>query len=281
MKPLYAIAILALAGDLIAVAAAASDAIPLPRPRPVPDAGAIEITDARPPPPSACRLALTADLAIAPSLPPMLGPGECGGPDLVKLEAVILPDHSRVGLTPAATLRCPMADAFVHWVRNEVAPAAAALGSPLKSIETFDSYECRGRNRILGAKLSEHGRANALDVRILKLANGKSMDLTDVHVDHDLREGLKKSVCARFTTVLGPGSDAYHSNHVHVDLQERRGGYRMCQWDIRDPPPPPAAPEQVASAIPLPRPRPEIEAPLPRPRPEVETHRRDLRLRKL
>jgi len=276
VKLLYALALVAVAGDL--AAADPADDIPLPRPRPVPEAGALEITDAPPPPPSACRLALTADLAVAPSLPLMYGPGECGGPDLVKLEAVILPDKSRVTLTPAATLRCTMAQAFVHWVREEVAPAAAALGSPPKSIETFDSYECRGRNRIVGAKLSEHGRANALDVRIIKLANGKTMDLTDVHVDHDFREGLKKSVCARFTTVLGPGADAYHSNHVHVDLQERRGGYRMCQWDIRDPPPPP---QQVASAIPLPRPRPDIDAPLPRPRPEIETHQRDSRSRKL
>jgi hypothetical protein len=79
-----------------------------------------------------------------------------------------------------------------------------------------------------------------------------------------------------FTTVLGPGSDAYHSNHVHIDLQERRDGYRMCQWEVRDPPPP-----QVASAIPLPRPRPDIDAPLPRPRPEIEPHRRDPHSRKL
>src|SRR5262249_60809571 len=99
-----------------------------------------------------------------------------------------------------------MAQVLVHWVRDEVAPAVATLGSPLKAIETFDSYDCRGRNRVVGAKLSEHGRANALDVRIIKLANGKAMDLTDVHVDHDFREGLKRSVCGRFTTVLGPGS---------------------------------------------------------------------------
>jgi hypothetical protein len=35
--------------------------------------------------------------------------------------------------------------------------------------------------------------------------------------------------------VLGPGSDGYHENHVHLDLLERRSGYRICQWDVRDP----------------------------------------------
>jgi len=254
----------------------AAEEVPLPRARPAPEAGplATEVTDAKPAPPSACRINLTAELAVAPSLPPMQGPGECGGPDLVKLEAVLLADKTRVAITPAATLRCPMAEAVVHWVRDEVAPAVADFGSPMKSIETFDSYDCRGRNRIVGAKLSEHGRANALDLRMIKLASGKAMDLTDPHVAHDFRDRLRTSLCARFNTVLGPGSDPYHSNHVHVDLQERRGNYRMCQWDVRDLPPPPPSAAEVASAIPLPRPRPEIEAPLPRSRPEVERHGR-------
>jgi hypothetical protein len=64
---------------------------------------------------------------------------------------------------------------------------------------------------------------------------------------------LRKSVCARFTTVLGPGSDGYHEDHVHVDLAERRGGYRICEWDIRTPEQAPAA---EPDAVPLPRPRP-------------------------
>jgi len=67
---------------------------------------------------------------------------------------------------------------------------------------------------------------------------------------------VRKSVCAHFTTVLGPGSDGYHENHIHVDLAERRGGYRMCQWDVRDPKP---AAGEVATTIPLPPARPKIE----------------------
>ena len=35
-----------------------------------------------------------------------------------------------------------------------------------------------------------------------------------------------------FTTVLGPGSDDFHKTHIHLDLIERKGGYRMCQWDV-------------------------------------------------
>jgi hypothetical protein len=87
--------------------------------------------------------------------------------------------------------------------------------------------------------LSEHGRANALDVRGLKLANGQSLSLTDRGVARDVREKVLGSVCGRFTTVLGPGSDGYHEDHIHLDLAERRNGYRICHWEVYDPLPAP------------------------------------------
>ncbi len=60
----------------------------------------------RAPEQSACRQALTEDIAIAPSIPDIHGPGGCGGDDLVRLEAIVLPDKHRVAVTPPATLRC-------------------------------------------------------------------------------------------------------------------------------------------------------------------------------
>ena len=190
---------------------------------------------------------------MAPSLPSLAGPGECGADDIVRLEAVVLPDKTRVAVTPPATLRCSFAEAIVHWVREDVAPAARTLDAALKSIDNYASYDCRGRNRVVGAKVSEHGKGNALDMRSLRLANGKVIGLTDPEVAKDFREGLRKSTCARFNTVLGPGSDGYHENHVHVDLAERRSGHRMCQWEVREPGPQLAA---GAEHVPLPRPRP-------------------------
>jgi len=244
---------------------AAAHAVPLPRPRPtqapnVPPAPSPTVSQAETaepdssPPPSACRLRLTTELAIAPSLPPLTGPGECGVDDVVRLEAVVLPDKRRVALTPPATVRCTFAEAIAHWVREDVTAAVRSLKATLKSIDNFDSYECRGRNRVAGAKLSEHGRANALDIRSLVLGNGTRLDLTDPQVSKESRETLRKSACARFSTVLGPGSDGYHENHVHGDLAERRGGYRMCQWDVREP-----DEESAPGSVPLPRPRPDID----------------------
>jgi hypothetical protein len=238
--------------------------VPLPKARPAgapaaepdrsgarkqtPGEPAEQAAPAAPLPPSACRLALTEEIAIAPSIPDIHGPGECGGEDLVRLEAVVLPDKRRVSVKPAAILRCPMASAIVAWIRADVAPLAANLGSVISDLDNFDSFECRGRNRMVGGRLSEHGRANALDVRAFKLANGQSVSLTDRTVARAFRESVLHSMCARFSTVLGPGSDGYHEDHIHLDLMERRNNYKICQWDVLDPLPP------IAPLLPAERP---------------------------
>jgi hypothetical protein len=250
VRAVFAILILA-----AAPAVAAAQQVPLPRPRPTQAATALPKQVPKPEeiaPLSACRLRLMT-LAVATSLPPLVGTGECGIDDVVQLEAVLLPDKTRVAVTPPATLRCSFAEAIVHWVREDVAPTVRALGAPLKSLDNYASYDCRGRNRVIGAKMSEHGKGNALDMRSFRLADGKLVGLTDPLVAKDLREQLRKAACGRFATVLGPGSDGYHENHVHVDLAERRSGHRMCQWDVREPAEPPAA---GAVQVPLPRPRP-------------------------
>lgn len=242
--------------------------IPLPKPRPeeapkatdeaAPEADGKSSPDnpnkpdqAAPPPEkqlSACRLALTEEIAVAPSIPDIHGPGACGGEDLVRLEAIVLPDKRKVAVKPAAILRCTMATAIADWVRTDMVPLAASLGSTITDLDNFDSFECRGRNRIVGATLSEHAKANALDVRSLKLANGQSIGLTDRTLSRDVRERVLHSVCSRFSTVLGPGSDWYHEDHIHLDLAQRRNDYRICQWNVWDPLP------QVAPLLPAERP---------------------------
>src|SRR4051794_1580308 len=86
------------------------------KPEPPAEAGkAVEQAAPVPPPPSACRLALTEAVAIAPSIPDIKGAGGCGGEDLVRLEAVVLPDKRRVAVKPAAILRCAMASEIADW----------------------------------------------------------------------------------------------------------------------------------------------------------------------
>src|SRR5215218_2486348 len=86
VKPIIVV-LLALAISDATCQLATAEPIPLPRARPAAIGQAQEGTPSPPgePAPSACRLRLTSKLAIAPSLPPILGPGDCGGEDLVQL----------------------------------------------------------------------------------------------------------------------------------------------------------------------------------------------------
>ena len=235
--------------------------IPLPRPRPA------EIpADQLSPQLSACEQRLS-EVALFKRLSPITGPGECIASDVVSLDSVALPDQSRVALLPPPTLRCPMAEAVAHWLRDDVAPVIGTGRTSLRGVEALDSYVCRGRNGASGGKISEHGHANALDVRAFKLADGRIIVLTDDKVDKSLRERLRHTACARFTTVLGNGADPYHESHVHLDLIERSNKYRICQWDVLD------AAETAALAakkIALANALPQQDVPLPRPRPQMK-----------
>ena len=64
-------------------------------------------------------------------------------------------------------------------MRDEVAPAVAKAGPPIRALDNYASYDCRGRNRVASAKMSEHGYANALDVRGFRLTDDKFVELTD------------------------------------------------------------------------------------------------------
>ncbi len=249
----------------------AQEAVPLPRERPRLDTQNSSANSSIDLAPSPCQLRL-AELAAFKAKPPILGPGECSATDVVELSAVNLPDKGRVIFSPAATLRCSMAEAVAHWIRDDVEPAIAAMAAPLRDLEVFGSYECRSFNGISGAHLSEHGHANALDIRSFKLANGTVIELTNPVTSKSSREKLRQSACARFSTVLGNGADAFHESHVHIDLMERANHYKICQWDVLDPSQtaalmarkaaarsPSAASANMGEDVPLPRPRPHLK----------------------
>jgi len=242
--------------------------VPLPQARPtdIPSEPSVATTSSQF---SECQLRLVG-LADFKALPPITGPGECVANDVVALDAVLLPDKHRIVLSPSATLRCPMAETIAHWLRDDIAPIIATLGTSLRGVETLDSFECRRRNGISGAKISEHGRANALDVRAFKLADGRIIELNDDRVSKSLRENLRQSACARFTTVLGNGADDFHESHVHLDLIERSNNYKICEWNVLDVAETNAVAAKKAAAAATPMV--ERNVPLPRPRPPVDVH---------
>jgi hypothetical protein len=242
--------------------------VPLPRPKPpaiakttpasvAPEAPVVSAPAA----PSACLMRLRERGVILSAVPDIAGPGECGATDVVRVEALVNGAGNRVALTPHATLRCATAETLAAWIREDVAPTLEVGAARLTAMSVDASFECRGRNRVAGAKISQHGFGNAIDVSGFTLTGGKSFKLNDPAADKEQRAKLRDTACARFTTVLGPGSDGYHEHHIHLDIIERRGGYRLCQWDIREPKDVEiAAVDADAEGIPMPRPRP-ISAP--------------------
>jgi hypothetical protein len=208
---------------------ASRDAEPAARGRPVSEDHPAEA------PSAPCTDLLASGFAVVEltaSVSGISGDALCGDVAPVRLSAVRLRDGGRVELRPAALARCEKALAFSQWVREDLANAVKHAGGKLERIEIAASYSCRPRNNVSGARLSEHGIANAIDVGALVLNGGRRIAIDDKNAPAILLAEMRRSACMRFTTVLGPGSDAAHEHHLHVDLARRRGGYRMCQWNM-------------------------------------------------
>jgi len=181
----------------------------------------------------ACQALLASDLLVASPEPPVSGPGGCGMSDPVRVEAVILKDGTHLPMQPPTHVACSLAKDLGEWIRDDLVPAAQRTGGTVKTLLGSDGYECRGRNRVAGAKLSEHGKGNAFDLVGIELQGHRRLLIEHQSEAHEFMEAVKTSACLRFHTVLGPGSDGFHENHVHVDLAERRSDYRICHWELK------------------------------------------------
>ena len=168
--------------------------------------------------------------AQAARLPPIEGPGACGGGPLVLLTAVTRKDGGTIKVKPAATLRCSMAKALADFLRHDLAPAAKTAGAELDQLDVAGSFQCRGRNGANAGKMSEHGRANAVDLSGFGLSDGRTFRIFAADLPESLKTAAKSGACQRFDTVLGPGSDGFHETHLHIDLQPRRAKSKLCQW---------------------------------------------------
>ena len=164
------------------------------------------------------------------------GPGVCGLTQPLKVTAL---QGGAVTLNSTATLDCSMTAELEGWLADTVQPAARArFGTTVAQINTMGSYACRGMNNQMGASLSEHAFGNALDIGGFVLADGRTISVVrdwtrgDEQTQSFLRD-VQAGACDRFTTVLAPGSNAFHYNHIHVDLAmhgtSSRGLRRICK----------------------------------------------------
>ena len=167
-----------------------------------------------------------------PALGPMRGPNA---------SAAIMP----AAVSPPATLACPLVSALDRWVSEGVQPAALHwFGTQVTEIKQIGSYSCREMVGSGTSNMSEHAFGNALDIAGFTLADGRKITVKNGWHGTPEEQGFLHDVqlyaCETFTTVLAPGYNVYHYDHIHVDLMRRRAGYRPCR--------PEAIPGEVVAA---------------------------------
>jgi hypothetical protein len=129
---------------------------------------------------------------------------------------------------------CQFGERLTAWLGRLVAPLIAGRTSAdLRAVRTGPGYECRNRNGAANGKLSAHAVGQAIDISGFELSNGKFIAIKPYGDEamRDVVESIRTAACGWFTTVLGPGSDAAHTDHLHVDIAMHGASdrYRICQ----------------------------------------------------
>jgi hypothetical protein len=140
----------------------------------------------------------------------------------------------QVSMKPAATLACPIVSALDRWVTESVQPAAMRwFGVRVVEIKQISAYSCRGMNGNRHAHISEHAFGNALDIAAFTLADGRRITVKGGWRGMPEEQGFLRDVqaaaCQQFNTVLAPGSNSHHEDHIHVDLMRRPSRRTICQ----------------------------------------------------
>jgi Extensin-like protein C-terminus len=153
--------------------------------------------------------------------------------------------YAPVAVKPAATLACPIVSALDHWLSDSVQPASMRwFGMRVVEIKQISAYSCRGMNGHSWEHISEHAFGNALDIAAFTLADGRQITVKDGWRGPPREQGfwrdVEASACQQFSTVLAPGSNAYHYDHIHVDLMRRASRRLICE-------PAPVSGEEVAA----------------------------------
>ena len=175
-----------------------------------------------------CLANLGATRASFTPLPDQYFGAGCSTVNAVRL-ASLQGDHAALELSNLGPVTCPLASTFAGWARFGVDRAARQiLGSGLLRIETMGSYNCR--NVAGSARRSAHATADAIDVGAFVLADGRRISvLNDWNggsaAERQFLRVVHASACKRFGTTLGPGYNAAHENHFHVELS----GSNFCR----------------------------------------------------
>jgi hypothetical protein len=167
---------------------------------------------------------------------PVATRGACAIEIPVRLKSVTAraQGSTEVRLPEEPTISCEFAERLTAWLGQLVVPVIAGrMSATLRAVRTGPGYQCRNRNGAPTGKLSAHAIGKAIDISAFELSNGKLISIKP-DGDEAMRSvvgSVRTAACGWFTTVLGPGSDAAHAEHLHVDLllHGTSDRYRICQ----------------------------------------------------
>ncbi|TAH66192.1 MAG: extensin family protein [Rhodopseudomonas palustris] len=139
-----------------------------------------------------------------------------------------------VAIKPVATLACPIVSTLDKWLVEQVQPAALRwFGARVVEIKQISAYSCRGMNGNSRSRISEHAFGNAFDIAGFTFADGRRITVRDgwkgLPEEQGFLRDVHASACEYFSTVLSPGSNIYHYDHIHVDLMRRSSGRQVCK----------------------------------------------------
>ena len=168
-----------------------------------------------------CLASLGATQANFSPLPDQYYGAGCSTLNTVRL-AALRSDDATLGVANLGPVTCPLASTFASWARFGADRAARQiLGSALIRIETMGGYNCR--NIAGSGRKSAHATANAIDISSFVLADGRRISVLGTWTSGTVDERrflnvIHASACKRFGTVLGPGYNAAHRDHLHFEL---------------------------------------------------------------
>jgi hypothetical protein len=118
-----------------------------------------------------CAVLLKGLEVVAVAGPPLREGAECGTP--VPMKLISVGRSPQIALSPPPTLTCDMVATLAGWLEHDVQPLARKhLGAPIARVETMSSYSCRNAYGRAHGRISEHGKADAIDIGSFVTAHG-------------------------------------------------------------------------------------------------------------
>jgi len=173
--------------------------------------------------------------------------GDCGTPAPVLVRSIGSKD--KVTFDPPLVFNCPMVAALYRWINESVQPAASkVLGSPVSKL-VGSSYACRNVYNLPNGHPSQHAFANAIDLPMFVLADGRKIDVT--HGWGPTQRDIIAAAKAKKTSKAVPGRQKTAANDKVAALEVVKVSTSATPSNATPNDPvtaPPANPETTAEA---------------------------------